>query len=139
MVKTAGPRSAPRPRHVGDVPPRRLPTATRSRSMKRLALALSLLFSLAAGSAWAQDPFEPAELSPPAKAEPRPQGHQLTPEMYRYIVDLQRYGGPTDLTRLRAQAKAQQRMERIASMKWYGMSNSRPVAGVTPFMGTPYS
>jgi len=33
----------------------------------------------------------------------------------------------------RAQARAQQRQDRIASMNWYGMSNSRPNASTTPF------
>jgi hypothetical protein len=98
------------------------------------------MFSFAAGSAVAQDasPFDPPDL-PAVKAEAKVDSQQLTPEMYRYIIDLQRYGGPTDLTRQRAQLKAQQRMERIAALKWYGLSNSRPVAGVTPFTGTPYS
>jgi hypothetical protein len=33
----------------------------------------------------------------------------------------------------RAQARAQQRQDRIAAMNWYGMSNSRPNAATTPF------
>jgi hypothetical protein len=33
----------------------------------------------------------------------------------------------------KAQANAYQRRARLASMSWYGMSNSRPQAAVTPF------
>ena len=33
----------------------------------------------------------------------------------------------------RAQARAQQRQDRIAAMNWYGMSNSRPNAATTPY------
>ncbi len=35
----------------------------------------------------------------------------------------------------KAQVRAQQRMDRMASMAWYGMSNSRPQGSTTPFMG----
>jgi hypothetical protein len=38
----------------------------------------------------------------------------------------------------KAQVRAQQRMDRLASMNWYGMSNSRPQASPTPFF-TRYS
>jgi len=33
----------------------------------------------------------------------------------------------------KAQVRAEQRQERMASMNWYGMSNSRPNAATTPF------
>jgi hypothetical protein len=35
----------------------------------------------------------------------------------------------------KAEFRAQQRMSRMASMEWYGMSNSRPQASPTPFAG----
>ncbi len=38
----------------------------------------------------------------------------------------------------KAQVHAEQRQARMASMAWYGMSNSRPTAATTPFM-TRYS
>ena len=38
----------------------------------------------------------------------------------------------------KAQFRAAQRMGRMASMEWYGMSNSRPTASPTPFF-TRYS
>lgn len=50
----------------------------------------------------------------------------------------------------KAQIRAQQRNDRMASMQWYGQSNARPQAAITPFTsrysplwempgGTPYS
>jgi hypothetical protein len=35
----------------------------------------------------------------------------------------------------KAQIRAQQRMDRLASMQWYGMSGSRPWGTATPFTG----
>ena len=104
--------------------------------MKRLALTFSLVMVLST-QVYGQDPI--LDQAPPALAPAKPEGkvdgHTLTPEMYRNLVDLQRYGGPVDLTRERARLKAQQRLERMTALKWYGMSNSRPYAGATPFMG----
>ena len=40
---------------------------------------------------------------------------------------------PRVLVHQKAQARAQQRQARLASMSWYGMSNSRPMAASTPF------
>jgi hypothetical protein len=40
------------------------------------------------------------------------------------------------IARARAQVRAQQRENRIATRKWFGYSNLRPVASPTPFMGT---
>jgi len=44
---------------------------------------------------------------------------------------------PRMIIQQKAQARAYQRMARIESMKWYGMSASRPQASTTPFMGIP--
>jgi hypothetical protein len=40
---------------------------------------------------------------------------------------------PRSLVIQKAQARAYQREARLASMNWYGMSNSRPQAASTPF------
>lgn len=101
--------------------------------MKRLATAFSLTLALAAGVASAQEiKFVPENVDPPGKVV-APKEHTLTPEMYRYLSDLQRYGGPQDLTRQRAQREADLRKERLNAMRWYGYSNSRPYAAATPF------
>ncbi len=101
--------------------------------MKRLACSLSMLVALYCSAACAQEiKFVPEAVDPPTKlAEPKE--HTLTPEMYRYLSDLQRYGGPQDLTRQRAQREADLRKERLNAMRWYGYSNSRPMAAATPF------
>ena len=40
---------------------------------------------------------------------------------------------PRTIQHQNAQTRAQQRQLRMASMAWYGMSNSRPTASATPF------
>lgn len=42
---------------------------------------------------------------------------------------------PQEIIQYKAQIRGQQRMARMASMEWYGMSASRPRASVTPFTG----
>jgi hypothetical protein len=106
--------------------------------MKRSVCTLSLVALLWCGAAVAQDfGFDAVDVDAPAAVAPG-QGKELTltPEMYRYLADLQRYGGPQDVSRMRAMAEAEQRKERLNAMRWYGYSNSRPMATATPFMGT---
>ncbi|HEX3599327.1 MAG TPA: hypothetical protein VHU84_04255 [Lacipirellulaceae bacterium] len=45
---------------------------------------------------------------------------------------------PKAIVQQKAEMRAEQRMSRMASMQWYGMSNSRPQASPTPF-STRYS
>jgi hypothetical protein len=45
---------------------------------------------------------------------------------------------PLSLAREKAVQRGEQRMARLAAMKWYGFSNSRPTAAVAPFT-TMYS
>ena len=40
---------------------------------------------------------------------------------------------PQAIFQQKAMVRAQQRQDRLASMSWYGMSNSRPIAAPTPF------
>jgi hypothetical protein len=108
--------------------------------MKRFASLLSVLVVLSCGVAVGQE-FPAADERAAVEPPPAPPGQReptLTPEMYRYISDLQRYGGPNDLVRQRAQREADLRKERLTAMRWYGYSNLRPMAGVTPFMGQTY-
>ncbi len=57
------------------------------------------------------------------------------------INDESWYGGPpqpvvvtpTQIIQAKAQQRAQQRMDRIASQQWYGFSPSRPRTSSTPF------
>jgi hypothetical protein len=58
----------------------------------------------------------------------------VTPDMWYYSQEKQRHDDPKQAVRRKAEFATQQRQMRIASMKWYGMSNSRPTASTTPFM-----
>lgn len=60
----------------------------------------------------------------------------VTPEMWIYSQELQRHDDPALAVRRKAEIRAAQRMQRIAAMKWFGFSNSRPQASTTPMMGS---
>ena len=60
---------------------------------------------------------------------------QITPEMWMYLQEQQRHDDPAQSVRRKAEYKADQRMARINTAKWYGFSNSRPEASSIPFMG----
>lgn len=59
----------------------------------------------------------------------------MTPELYLYLQDQKRHDDPSQAVRRKAEFKAAQRMNRMATMKWFGMSNARPTAGTIPTMG----
>jgi hypothetical protein len=61
---------------------------------------------------------------------------KATPEMWFYEQELQRYNDPKLAVRRKAEFRTAQRERRLASMAWFGMSNSRPMASPTPVMGT---
>jgi hypothetical protein len=106
--------------------------------MKRL-LTAALLSCTLAGLLW---------LTPQAQAErPRIQDSSAaetdmitapptTPEMWYYMQETRRYDDPKQAIRRKAEIKAAQRRDRLAALKWYGYSNSRPLAGHMPFMGS---
>jgi hypothetical protein len=60
----------------------------------------------------------------------------VTPEMWLYMQQLQRHDDPELAVRRNAERRAAERHARIASRKWFGYSNVRPVASPTPVMGT---
>ena len=60
----------------------------------------------------------------------------LTPELQLYLQEMRRYEDPQQVVKRNAAQRAAQRRSRLASMKWFGLSNQRPRASVTPFMGT---
>lgn len=59
---------------------------------------------------------------------------QPTPEMWFYEQARQDYNNPELQARIRGERYAAERRARLASRAWYGVSNSRPTASVTPFM-----
>ena len=120
--------------------------------MRRLPVSLGIVvFMVAAVPALAQNPIgnngkvvatikAPATISaksadarmvPTAsKATPVPVTEQAaTPEMWYYQQYQQQLHNPAEMVYQRADARANQRMQRLAALKWFGYSNSRPQAG----------
>lgn len=60
---------------------------------------------------------------------------KVTPEMWFYEQYMQQYQDPKMAVRANAEFRADQRQRRLASMRWFGMSNSRPHASPDPFNG----
>ena len=58
-----------------------------------------------------------------------------TPEMWFYLQEQRRHDDPKVLVRQNAEVRASQRRDRLASRKWFGLSNQRPVANPTPMFG----
>lgn len=64
----------------------------------------------------------------------------ITPEMWLYMQEMERYDDPEMAVRRKAEQRAAQRQNRIAARKWFGLSNIRPVANPVPIMSSysPY-
>ncbi len=94
--------------------------------MKTLVSAFALSLGLAVSVAQAQVPASPVA--------GQPTDFESSEDRY---YDSSQYAKPTpqEIIQYKAQVRAQQRMTRMASMEWYGMSASRPRASVTPFTG----
>ena len=99
--------------------------------MKR-TLVLGCLLGLSfAAQAIAQQPTLRITNDPPATVsigEVAP-----TAEMWMYEQERLRHENPKLAVRAKAEARSSERRARIAAMKFYGLSNSRPVANPTPF------
>ena len=55
-----------------------------------------------------------------------------TPEMWFYQQHYRQYQDPKVAVRYKAEERAAQRRGRLAAMRWFGFSNSRPRAGTDP-------
>jgi hypothetical protein len=53
--------------------------------------------------------------------------------MWFYEQERKRHDDPKLTIRSRAEQRAAQRQERLASLKWYGFSNARPTVSPTPW------
>jgi len=125
--------------------------------MKRLLTVCSLLVVLSGTVVTAQQPMMPKPTLPlvtkidrppvagPQQQPPAPATHftpqtlsvpATTPELWVYTQEQRRHDDPAQAVRRKAEFQAQQRMARLAALKAYGYSNSRPEAGMTPIMGT---
>ena len=91
--------------------------------MKRLTFAMVLL---ASSVSFAQQPASP--VAPYAAITPT-----VTPEMWFYAQEMQRYDDPKEMVRRNAEFRAAERRSRIARAKWMGFSKARPIAEHTPF------
>jgi hypothetical protein len=100
--------------------------------MKRLAIAVLILFVLAAVPALADRPLA-QQLAPEGGISPGEL--TATPEMWFYEQYQREYQDPTMAVRRNAEYRATQRRERMAALKWFGFSNQRPQAGPEPFHG----
>ncbi|OHB68404.1 MAG: hypothetical protein A2V70_17180 [Planctomycetes bacterium RBG_13_63_9] len=98
-----------------------------------IATAVLILLVLAADSALAQEKsmakkseyegtISPGELTP-------------TPEMWFYQQYQREYQDPKMAVRKKAEARALQRQQRVACLKWFGFSNVRPQVSSDPFNG----
>ncbi len=59
-----------------------------------------------------------------------------TPEMWFYEQERIRHDDSKLTIRRRAELRGLQRQERLASLRWYGLSNSRPSVSITPWFGS---
>ncbi len=122
-------------------PRRPLPEAThdsatfaiQGESMKRMVICACMLVALTAGMVRAERP----ESTHRSRSESRIAVGELqpTPEMWFYEQYQQQYDDPAAAVRSRAELRAAQRQGRLAAMRWFGQSNSRPQASSDPFHG----
>lgn len=102
--------------------------------MNRLIVPVAVLFlGVAQSLVWGQQP-----LARPTHGASITVPESTTPEMWFYREEMRRHDDPQMAVRRNAEARAEQRMQRIAALKWYGYSNSRPVVNATPW-GSTYS
>jgi hypothetical protein len=104
--------------------------------MKRLCVGVSIWLACAALPALAQSPGTGRPAAPPAAAAPgsvSPSTAAQTPEMWFYEQYMSQYQDPKLAVRRKAEFRAQQRENRLAAMRWFGLSNSRPRASSDPW------
>lgn len=101
--------------------------------MKRASIALGVGLMSMATLTWAAPPVA----KPPQQLQQQPAKTTITissgnltptPEMWFYEQSWLRYQDPKNAIRQRAEFRANQREQRLASMQWYGLSNHRPTS-----------
>jgi hypothetical protein len=102
--------------------------------MNRLAIALCCtLFVLAAATPLRAE--KPVASGMKFDTVVSPGEVKATPDMWFYEQNLRLYKDPKMAVRAQAEFRARQRQLRIESMKWFGMSNSRPRVNGDPLHG----
>jgi hypothetical protein len=111
--------------------------------MKRLLTLSACLVLAAAAGGVAQERGTTLKIQPSTQNEVKqpqlPPGTSLgtvTPEMWLYLQEQQRHDDPEMAVRRNAEFRATQRQDRLASRRWFGLSNARPGASPIPTMGT---
>jgi len=107
--------------------------------LRRMWIPLSVLLLAIACPSLAQDvalDLRRDEQSSPAAPSPVMSGLSPTPEMWFYEQERVRQDDPKLAIRRRAEKRGQQRADRLASLKWYGIDNSRPTVSGTPWFGS---
>lgn len=94
-----------------------------------------LLVSIVSGSLYAQEATSPStkSRSDADTVVDMPSSGAVTPEMWFYLEEYRRYKNPKESVRRKAQFASQQRQNRLAAQRWFGISNSRPVANPIPY------
>jgi hypothetical protein len=101
--------------------------------MRRLVLTFAMLPVLfGASTLMAQDGDRVLR---PRGQDPAVDQVAQTEDMWFYLQELRRYDDPQVVIRNKAELKGEQRRHRLAAMKWFGWSQSRPSASPVPTMG----
>ena len=101
--------------------------------MRRLVLTLTFLPAMLVSSILTAQDLD--KFSRPAGQDPAVGQIAQTEDMWFYLQELRRYDDPQVVIRRKAEKKAEQRRQRLAAMKWFGWSQSRPTASPTPWTG----
>ncbi len=101
--------------------------------IRTIGLSIGLSLALLASRSYAQ---KPAMQANDLRRDLSTSQTAVTPEMWFYEQERNRYDDPKVAVRRKAELRAAQRNERLAAMKWYGQSNSRPLVSSTPFFST---
>jgi hypothetical protein len=98
--------------------------------MKRLVIASVFVLMSSGVSVRAE---RPADTSLGLATAVSPGELKATPEMWFYDQAMRQYKDPKMVVRANAEFRTEQRLRRLESLKWFGLSNSRPHASSDPF------
>lgn len=101
--------------------------------MTRLTIAITVLIGCSPVAVRGQNPVAPAQRP---TLDYSPGSLTPTPEMWFYDQERRRREDPSEMIRERAEFRSRQRQQRLAAVRWYGFSNSRPAANSGIFMST---
>ncbi len=96
----------------------------------RYALPLAALLSIALAA-----PLAAQQPTTTGNAEESLGEVTPTAEMWFYEQEWRRHDDPRQAVRRKAEFKAAQRLRRLTALRWFGYSNSRPIANSVPLYG----